>query len=337
MGWNHWFIDKLGAASGGRDVMCPFVWGFGQPSLIWPLRNREGTCVICDFLGTLPWVSSGSPNVFGVDKTAPCSIWIWTTAGAINSVVPYFLVLSHRSSWPHLPKSVTSIRNASSASVDNAPCDPVPFWRLCPSPSRVCHLHPACPAQHPFHHDPRLPQPPRRWNLQDRSDYLQWLSTSPQILFQALWLSFPPFRHVSNLPAAAWLLSLRLQLTFLQQRSLYQHNHWSISPSLCWLKSSILLVSPPQASFLIATCAILQGLAPCQTPSRSVLHSLEDVVLRRCRSIFRIGLLVVAKSSFLEHWPLYCVLTLLMGDMLDVGRDGPHGGKLPLSHRGWYA
>jgi len=44
----------------------------------------------------------------------------------------------------------------------------------------------------------------------------------------------------------------------------------------------------------------------------------------------------VAKWSVLEHWPLYVVLTLLLGEMLDVVICGPHRGKLRLLCQGWY-
>ena len=47
---------------------------------------------------------------------------------------------SHAISQLRLPSLVASIRQASSASAENAPCDTVPFWRLCPSPTRVRHL-----------------------------------------------------------------------------------------------------------------------------------------------------------------------------------------------------
>jgi len=44
----------------------------------------------------------------------------------------------------------------------------------------------------------------------------------------------------------------------------------------------------------------------------------------------------VAQDSYSDHWPLYPVFTLMMGEMLDVARWGPHGGKLRLSCQGWY-
>jgi len=42
----------------------------------------------------------------------------------------------------------------------------------------------------------------------------------------------------------------------------------------------------------------------------------------------------VKKSSFSEHSPSYHVLTLLLGEMLDVARYGPHRGKLSLLCQG---
>ena len=46
--------------------------------------------------------------------------------------------------------------------------------------------------------------------------------------------------------------------------------------------------------------------------------------------------LVLATGSFSEHRPLYSVSTLLIGEMLEVARYGPHGGKLHLVYRGWW-
>jgi len=76
------------------------------------------------------------------------------------------------SSRPHPPIPVLSICQASSASTKTSPCGVVPIWRLCPSPSRVRHLHSACPA---LYHRLllHLPHPPHRRNLQDRSDCLR--------------------------------------------------------------------------------------------------------------------------------------------------------------------
>jgi len=47
-------------------------------------------------------------------------------------------------------------------------------------------------------------------------------------------------------------------------------------------------------------------------------------------SICHIGPVAVLKSSLSQHRPLYLVLTLLLGEMLDVARYGRHGCKLSL-------
>ena len=52
-------------------------------------------------------------------------------------------------------------------------------------------------------------------------------------------------------------------------------------------------------------------------------------------SICHLRPLDVVKGSFSEHWPLYLVLTLLLGNMLDVARYRPHGGKLHLLCQVW--
>jgi len=63
-------------------------------------------------------------------------------------------------------------------------------------------------------------------------------------------------------------------------------------------------------------------------PSLSCLHSLDDVDVWSALLICSIWPPEVERSSFLEHWPLYRVLTSLLGEILDVARYGPHGGKL---------
>ena len=95
-------------------------------------------------------------------------------------------------------------------------------------------------------------------------------------------------------------------------------------------------MTPPQDSFWITRCAMLQQLRPFLLPSHSCLHSV-DVVLCSALWIRHICLQVVAKGSFSEHSSLYFVLTLLMGKMFEIVRYGPHGGKLHLLSRGWYA
>jgi len=150
------------------------------------------------------------------------------------------------------------------------------------------------------------------------------------MLFLAWWLSIPPFQHFAYHPACDSLLSLRLQLTFLPQRSLSPPTPQSISPSLCWLRCEFLIFSPPQAAFWIESCLKLQGLRPVLPPSHSCLDMPEDIVVWRALLISYIYLPVVAKGSFSEHWPLHFVLTLLMDKMMDVERYGPHSGKLCL-------
>jgi len=78
--------------------------------------------------------------------------------------------LFHGSSCLHPPILVVSILQGSSGSAESSPSAAVPFWRLCPSPSRVRHLCSACPTLPPHH--PHLPHPPHRRDLQDHSDFL---------------------------------------------------------------------------------------------------------------------------------------------------------------------
>jgi len=156
------------------------------------------------------------------------------------------------------------------------------------------------------------------------------------MLFRALWLSDPCFQFSSYLPAPTWLLSLHLQLAFLPEWFLSQHNPWSIALSLHCLKGVYLVLFPPQASFWIVSCAMTQGLRLGLLQSHRWLHSVDDVGVWKALSICPIGPPEVAQSSLSEHWPVYFVLTLLFGEMLDVARYGWYGSKLHLECQGWY-
>jgi len=61
-----------------------------------------------------------------------------------------------------------------------------------------------------------------------------------------------------------------------------------------------------------------QGLGLVQLPSHSCYNSLHDDVVWIGWSICCTCQLEVVKTSFSEHSPLYVVLTLLLGEMLDL-------------------
>jgi len=155
------------------------------------------------------------------------------------------------------------------------------------------------------------------------------------MLFQALWLSIVPFQHFPYVPALASSLSPRLELAFMPLRSLTPHNSQSISLSLRCLRSAFPVVSPPQAFFWIISYAMPPTLRPFLPLSHSCLDSPNDVVVWNASLICHICPPEVAKGSFSEYWPLYYVWTLLLGEMLDVARNEPHGGKLRLLCHGW--
>jgi len=95
--------------------------------------------------------------------------------------------------------------------------------------------------------------------------------------FKAWPLSIPPFQHFSYHSAPVQLLPLHLQLALLEQRSLFPHNPRSIFPSLCCLRSALLVMSPPQAALSVASYPMLQGLGTVLHPSRFSPDSLDDV------------------------------------------------------------
>jgi len=76
----------------------------------------------------------------------------------------------HGSSWLCSLIPVVSIGHAPCISAETSHCAAEPFWRLCPSPSRVCYLPPTCPTLYPHY---RLhSHPPHCQNLQNQSDCL---------------------------------------------------------------------------------------------------------------------------------------------------------------------
>ena len=141
-------------------------------------------------------------------------------------------------------------------------------------------------------------------------------------VFRALWMSIPRFQHALYRAALVEPLPLHLQLAFLPQRFLSQHNPQSISLSLHCLRSAFLVAFPPQASFWISSCAIPQGLGRSPPGTRSCLHSLNEIVMLTALSICRFCQPGVAKRYFSEHCPLYFAWTLLLGETLDVASYG---------------
>jgi hypothetical protein len=147
-------------------------------------------------------------------------------------------------------------------------------------------------------------------------------------------MSIPLFQQASYRIALVKPLPLRLQLAFLPQRFLSQHNPQSISLSLHCLRSTFLVISPPQASFWISSCAMPQGIGFSRSPSLSCFVSCDDVVGSTTLSICLVCPPEVAKSSFSEHWPLSFLWSLFLGEMLDVASYGRYGGKLHLLCQG---
>jgi hypothetical protein len=111
-------------------------------------------------------------------------------------------------------------------------------------------------------------------------------------------LSRNRFQQASYLASS---LSLRLELTFLPQRSLSPQNSQSISLSLHCLESVFPAFTPPQASFQITSCAMLPMIRPFLPPSNSCLDSLDDIQVWTALSICRMCPPEVKKSSFWEH------------------------------------
>jgi hypothetical protein len=77
-----------------------------------------------------------------------------------------------------------------------------------------------------------------------------------------------------------------------------------------------------------------QTVEPFQLPNHFCIHSLQDVVMWNSLSIHHIWLQEASKISFLIHSPWQIVLTMLLGQMLDVARYEQYGGNLQLLCQG---
>jgi len=75
-------------------------FGFPQPSLKWLHPRREVRCGCCNIAGTISRASRLSPHFAGAGAAAISSVCVLTTAGTLNSVVPYFWSFSRMKSAP---------------------------------------------------------------------------------------------------------------------------------------------------------------------------------------------------------------------------------------------
>jgi len=81
-----------------RDNMWLSAWGFCEPSLIWLLPCRDVTSSICDCPEMISTTYISCPNVVGDGVAAVVSVWGFTTAGIVNSVILYIICLSRKQS-----------------------------------------------------------------------------------------------------------------------------------------------------------------------------------------------------------------------------------------------
>jgi len=102
----------------------------------------------------------------------------------------------------------------------------------------------------------------------------------------------------------------------------------SISLSHHCFRSVYLIVPWPQAAFLIASCAIPQGLGLIVLPYHSCLHSLDDVIGCTGVSSCQVCSPALAIGSVVEHCPVKFALTLLLGEISDFARYGQSEDKL---------
>jgi hypothetical protein len=105
--------------------------------------------------------------------------------------------------------------------------------------------------------------------------------------------------------------------------------------SLRFSKSPFPVVSPAETIFWIVSCAMNPKLGPFHPPGHFGLFSLIDFTEWNVSLICHNCPPEMVKGSFSEPLSLFLVLTLLLGEMFDVRRNGPHGGKLRRLGRGW--
>jgi len=312
------------------------IWGFCKPSLIWLLPGREVTCGNCDLPGILSRVPIGSPIVLRTEQDVSTSVGGWSTAGAFSWVVPYFLSLSQEypAEYPQ-PGCVNSLTFICYCRQRSMRCctisEIVPITQqgessLLGLPCSGCSLPsssstPSSPSSEVAR---SLRLYPIEFNISSNgvSDFVVVIPA-----FSAL-----PISSCSCLIAVSALSTLFLATVVFC--STWSSIHFSFSSLLTKCVShhfptprfflDLTLFNAPRARTVSASKLLLPLFAWWH-------HHVERFVdlpyLPACSG----------QRFLLEHWTLHLVLTLLMGEMLDVARYRPHRGKLHLSCRGWYA
>jgi len=184
--------------------------------------------------------------------------------------------LSHGCSLLCRPIPVVWIHQGSSPTAKMSPYTVALFWWLCASPSPVHHLRSAGPALSLGHL--YLPNSPHHPYLQHYSDLSQIATIIDWKVFSGSQFNNQEFSAIFVSSCSSWTTVSPVSSSFLHQLFLSQHNPPSISLSLHSLWSAFLAVSWPEASFLITNCAIPQRLGLFHLPSRSCLHSLDDII-----------------------------------------------------------
>jgi len=238
-----------------------------------------------------------------------------------------------KSSRPRPRIPVVSIRQGSSASAKTSPCGIAPFWRLCPSPSRVCHLLSPCLALN-LCHLPHLPHPPHHRNLNDRSDCPDCI----QHLFKChFWLSGGQ-SHLFNI-AHFFLLLLAYCLCVFNSLSCHRSLslHIILNPLLCLfitqeVRFSWFLRCKLHFESQVTQCSKCSD-PFCLQPGHPFLRLITLSCGLLCWfAIFTCQDMGKVLCQSINH----CIsCRLLLGEMLDVAKYGPYGGKLGLLCQGW--
>jgi len=332
-GHAFWIGDESGVAEAPRSALPVSNSGFAEPNLIWLLPARDVPCGIRDIPGTILRDSMSSPNVVRAGAAASSSVCGLMTAGTFNSDGLYLWSCSLK---PFAASSHHSCVNSSG-------CICI-FRNISLRCYTVLEIVP-------------ISQPGLSSSLSLPCSVSWWSSSSPSSpsLKLAISLRLSPIATIIPWNIVLWSVvanpvfsavsvsfcSSLIALLASSNRFLATVVSLSTSSSIQFsllhcITCAFHIVSLLQAAFWIASCAMPHRLGPILLPSCSCLHLLDDIVVWTAWSICHICRREVAKCSFSEHSPLLCVLTMLLGEMLDVARHGHCGGNLRLLCQGWY-
>jgi len=308
-------------------------WGFPEPGLGWLLPTRNVSCGIWDCPRTISGAYINSPNVLGDGEAPVVSVCSFTTAAACNAIIPYLISLS--------PKLSAASLHPSCVSWASLICFSQKVCMRCFTVLEIVAI-----TQRGSSSSLSLPS-----SVSSSSSSSFFLFSSSSELARLLRPS-PTVFSISSHGVSDIVVVDRAFSTFLICSS-----SCILAISASWTHFFATTVSLSTESSIHFTFSLLHKqfvfhlfsaerfFLDCElcngpnTPSDSASKLLLPLFAWRRRLVdFLVNLLYLptgsGHSALLENWPLYLVLTLLLGEMLDVARYGPPGGKLGLVCQG---